>query len=152
MRGSLPKLVNFYVISWISIEKILIVETQNKSQSNWGRKPILSKPSRGQEYFRAAGPWLHACYNRNWTIYLKSPNITYVKLKAVVNSLKALMILNYKILNFSHVDLRDRKCLLILTTNEIIRLTFTFKRSINYFQNYLVLRVLTEKFLTVEWN
>ena len=59
------------------------------------------------------------------------------------------MILNYKILNIAHGDLGVRN--VFINSNEIIRLTFTlFKRAINYFQNYLVHHVLTEKILTVE--
>ena len=56
IHGRSPqKLVNFYVILKISIEKILIVKTQYKP--NWGCKLILPKPSRGQEFFRGRPPW-----------------------------------------------------------------------------------------------
>ena len=56
------------------------------------------------------------------------------------------MILNYKILNFAHDYWRVKGVYLIIDSFEIIRFTFTiFKRAINYFQNYLMHHVLTEK-------
>ena len=56
------------------------------------------------------------------------------------------MILPFKMLNFAHGDWRVRGVYLIIDSYEIIQFTFTIlERAINYFQNYLVHHVLTEK-------